>query len=214
MADGTSWNVAGDWFDVCRCRVPCGCTFAQAPDEDQCDGILAWHIREGRYGDVDLDDLNVVAVASFTGNVWTGEGRPVMGIFIDEQADDSQRQALQTICAGEAGGWPAGFAAMVDEVRGIEYAPIKFELDDDLASWSVEVPGKAKGSAVALTGPTTPEGARVQVHNAPGAEVGPGQVATWATAEDDEVDAFGFKWSWPGRSSKYFPFEWSSEDEY
>lgn len=214
MADGTSWNVAGDWFDVCRCRVPCGCTFAQAPDEDQCDGILAWHIREGRYGDVDLDDLNVVAVASFTGNVWTGEGRPVMGIFIDEQADDSQRQALQTIWAGEAGGWPAGFAAMVDEVRGIEYAPIKFELDDDLASWSVEVPGKAKGSAVALTGPTTPEGARVQVHNAPGAEVGPGQVATWATAEDDEVDAFGFKWSWPGRSSKYFPFEWSSEDEY
>ena len=27
-------------------RVPCGCTFAQAPDEGQCDGILAWHVRE------------------------------------------------------------------------------------------------------------------------------------------------------------------------
>jgi hypothetical protein len=209
-----SWQIKGDWFDVCRCRVPCGCSFAQAPDEDDCDGILAWHIREGSYGDVTLDDLNVVAVASFTGNVWTGEGRPIMGIFIDERGDESQREALQTIWAGEAGGWPAGFAAMVQEVRGIEYAPIKFELDDDLASWSVEVPGKAKGSAVALTGPTAPEGARVQLHNAPGAEVGPGQVATWATAEEDEVDAFGFKWSWPGRSSKHFPFEWSSEDEY
>lgn len=209
-----SWQVSGDWFDVCRCRVPCGCTFAQAPDEDDCDGILAWHIREGSYGDVKLDDLNVVAVASFTGNIWTGEGKPVMGIFIDERADEGQREALQTIWAGEAGGWPAGFAAMVEEVRGIEYAPIKFELDDDLASWSVEVPGKAKGSAVALAGPTSPEGARVQLHNAPGAEVGPGQVATWATAEEDEVDAFGFKWSWPGRSSKHFPFEWSSEDQY
>jgi hypothetical protein len=214
MAEGTSWQVAGDWFDVCRCRVPCACTFAQAPDEEECDGLLAWHIREGNYGDVSLDDLNVVAVSWFKGNVWTGEGRPILGIFIDERADEGQREALQTIWAGEAGGWPAGFAAMVDEVRGIEYAPIKFEIDDDLASWSVEVPGKAKGSAVALSGPTTAEGARVQLHNAPGAEVGPGQVATWATAEQHEVDAFGFKWSWPGRSSKHFPFAWSSEDQY
>jgi UDP:flavonoid glycosyltransferase YjiC (YdhE family) len=28
----------------------------------------------------------------------------------------------------------------------------------------------------------------VQVHNAPGAEAGPGQVATWATAQEDEVE--------------------------
>jgi hypothetical protein len=33
------------------------------------------------------------------------------------------------------------------------------------------------------------------VHNPPGAEVGPGQIATWAIAEEDEVEAFGFKWS-------------------
>jgi hypothetical protein len=215
MADVPSWQVSGDWFDVCRCRVPCGCSFAQAPDEDQCDGILAWHIREGSYGDVKLDDLSIVAVGSFEGNIWTGEAKnSAMGFFIDERGDDGQRQAIQTIWAGEAGGWPAGFAALIEEVRGIEYAPINFQLDGDLASWSVEIPGKAKGSAVALTGPTAPEGARVQLHNAPGAEVGPGQVATWGTAEDDEVQAFGFKWSWPGRSSKHFPFEWSSEDEY
>jgi hypothetical protein len=209
-----SWQVAGDWFDVCRCRVPCGCTFAQAPDEDQCDGILAWHIREGSYGDVKLDDLNVVAVATFMGNIWAGEAKPKMGMFIDERADDAQREGLQTIFGGQAGGWPGAFGAMIDEVLGVEYAPIKFEIDDDLASWGVEVPGKAKGTAVALAGPTAPEGSRVQLHNPPGAEVGPGQVATWGVAEDDEVDAFGLKFSWPGRSSKHFPFAWSSEDEY
>jgi hypothetical protein len=215
MAESSSWRVAGDWFDVCRCRVPCGCTFAQAPDEDQCDGILAWHIREGSYGDVSLDDLSIVGVGSFVGNIWTGEAKDsAMGFFVDERADEDQRAALQTIWGGEAGGWPAGFAQLIEEVRGIEYAPIKFEIEGDLASWSVEVPGKAKGSAVALTGPTAPEGARVQVHNPPGAEVGPGQIATWGTAEEDEVEAFGFKWSWPGRSSKHFPFEWSSEDAF
>jgi hypothetical protein len=119
--------------------------------------------------------------------------------------DERQRDALQTIFGGDAGGWPAGFAQLIDDVPGIEYAPIEFEIADDLARWRVEVPGKARGSAEALSGPTSPEGTRVQVHNAPGAEVGPGQVATWATATEDEVEACGFKWSWPGRSSKHFP---------
>jgi hypothetical protein len=213
MADVPQWRLAGDWFDVCRCRVPCGCTFAQAPDEDECDGILAWHIREGTYGDVVLEDLNVVAVGSFEGNIWTGEAKNSrMGFFIDERADESQREAIQTIFGGDAGGWPAGFAELIETVLGIEYAPIEFDLADDLSRWRVEVPGKARGSAEALTGPTSPE-VPVQVHNAPGAEVGPGQVATYATAQEDEVDAFGLKWSWPGRSSKHFPFEWSGPDE-
>src|SRR5262245_12711077 len=214
MADVPSWRVVGDWFDLCRCRVPCACTFAQAPDDGQCDGLLAWKINEGSFGDVSLDGLNVAAVGTFEGNIWAGEAKPKMGFFIDERADDSQRQAIQTIFGGQAGGWPAGFAELIDEVLGIEFAPIEIEIDGDLAKWRVEVPGKASGSAEALSGPTSPpEGGRVQVHNAPGAEVGPGQIATWATATQDEVDAFGLKWSWPGRSSKHFPFDWSGPDE-
>ena len=58
MADVPSWELKGDWFDVCRCRVPCACTFAQAPDEGQCDGILAWRVRDGNYGDVGLDGFD------------------------------------------------------------------------------------------------------------------------------------------------------------
>jgi hypothetical protein len=211
MAEVPQWRLTGDWFDVCRCRVPCGCTFAQPPDEGQCDGILAWHVREGNYGDVALDGLNVVMVGSFQENIWTGEAtNSAAGFFLDERADERQRDALQIIFGGNAGGWPAGFAELMEEV---EFAPIDFEIADDLAHWRVEVPGKARGSAEALMGPTTPEGARVQVLNAPGAEVGPGQIATWATAKEDEVEAFGFKWSWPGRSSKHFPFDWSGPDE-
>jgi hypothetical protein len=212
MADTPSWRLQGDWFDVCRCRMPCFCTFAQAPDDGECDGILAWHIRAGNFGDVKLDDLNVVALGHFEGNIWDEETKAVMGMFLDERADDPQREALQTIWSGQAGGWPAGFAENIGEIRGLEFAQIDFELADDLSHWSVEVPGKAKGSAVGLSGPTNPDGAPVQVHNAPGAEVGPGQVATYAIAKEDSVDAFGFKWDWAGRSSKHFPFDWSGPD--
>ncbi len=208
MADVPKWRVIGDWFDVCKCSIPCPCTFAQAPTYGDCEGVLAWHIREGSYGDVQLDGLNVVALGVFEGNIWAGETKAVMGIFMDERADESQREALQMIFAGEAGGWPGEFANVIGEVRGIEYVPIEFEIADDLAFWRAEIPGRVEARAEALSGPTTPPGERVQVHNAPGAEVGPGQVATWGRATADRAEGFGFKWEWDGRSSKHFPFDW------
>jgi hypothetical protein len=209
VSDGTQWQLKGDWFDVCKCRIPCPCTFAQAPSEGDCDGILAWHIREGRYGDVALDGLNVLAVGHFEGNIWAGETKLALGIYMDERADERQRDALQAIFGGQVGGWPAELAALTGELRGVEYAPISFEIADDLAYWAAEVPGKASARAEALTGPTSLPGERVQVHGAPGAEVGPGQVATWGAATADRVDAFGFSWDWAGRSSKHFPFDWT-----
>jgi hypothetical protein len=45
--------------------------------------------------------------------------------------------------------------------------------------------------------------------NAPGSEVGPGQVVTWGRATADRVEGFGFKWEWDGQSAKHIPFEWS-----
>ncbi len=211
MADAPKWRTTGDWFDVCKCTIPCPCTFAQAPSEGDCEGILAWHIREGNYGDVRLDGLNVLAVGTFDGNIWEGETKATMGIFLDERADEAQRGALQMIFGGQAGGWPGEFASMIGEVRGIEYAPIEFEIADDLAYWRAEIPGRVEARAEALSGPTSPSaGARVQLHNAPGAEIGPGQVATWGKATASRsTDAFGFKFDWVGRSSKHFPFDWS-----
>src|SRR5919202_376879 len=139
----TGLTFAGD-------GVPRGCTFAQAPDEGRCEGILAWHVREGHYGDVALDGLNLVGVGGFEGNLWTGEAtNSAMGFFIDERADEGQREALQAIFGGQAGGWPAGFAELIDEVRGIEFAPIDFEIADDLAHWrgrTWESDGKSDGA--------------------------------------------------------------------
>jgi hypothetical protein len=213
VSDVPRWQLAGDWFDVCNCSIPCPCTFAQAPTYGNCEGILAWHIREGRFGGTRLDDLNVVALGAFEGNIWAGEATVAMGIYMDERADEPQREALQVIFGGHGGGWPGEFARTIGEVRGIEYVPITFEIADDLAYWAAEVPGKASARAEALTGPTSLPGTRVQVHNPPGAEVGPGQIATWGTATVDRADGFGFSWDWAGRSSKHFPFDWSGPDE-
>ncbi|NED17570.1 DUF1326 domain-containing protein [Streptomyces sp. SID9913] len=210
----TRWRLTGDWFDVCKCAIPCPCTFAQPPTYGDCEGVLVWHIREGSFGDVRLDGLNVLMLGSFTGNPWAGTHTdPYAAVFLDERADEQQRAALGAIFGGEAGGWPAQFGEMFHpEMRGMEFAPVHVEIDEDFATWRAEVPGRVTATAEALTGPTTPDGARVQVLNAPGAEVGPGQVATWGRATSDRADAFGFSWERSGKSSKHFPFEWSGPD--
>jgi hypothetical protein len=179
-----------------------------APTDNWCEGVLAWHIREGNYSDVRLDGLSLIAVATFEGNIWAG-AKATMGLFIDERADERQREALQQIFSGQAGGFPADFATLIEEVRGIEFVPIEFEVADDLAYWRAEIPGKVVASAEALTGPMTPEGQRVQLLNPPGSEVGPGQVATWGRATADRAEGFGFNWEWDGKSSKHIPFDWS-----
>jgi hypothetical protein len=55
-----------------------------------CEGILVWHIREGHYGGVSLDGLNVVALGYFEGNIWEGEAKATMGMYMDERPAGSE----------------------------------------------------------------------------------------------------------------------------
>jgi hypothetical protein len=215
MADAPQWHLSGDWFDVCKCNIPCPCYFAQAPTFGDCEGTLVWHIREGRYSDVVLDGLNILALSAFTGNIWAGDTKAAIGIFFDEHADERQREALQAIFGGQAGGWPAGFAELIGDMRGIEFAPIEFEVADDLGSWSARIPGRVEARAEALTGPTTLPGQLVQVNNPAGSEVGPSTsaVATQGVAVADRAEGFEFQWERTGQSSKHMAFDWSGPDQ-
>ncbi|MFC7447031.1 DUF1326 domain-containing protein [Rhodococcus daqingensis] len=213
MTEVPQWAVRGDWFDVCSCDIPCPCEFARPPTSNHCQGVLAYHVREGHYGDVPLDGLNLVALGEFEGNVWAG-AQVSMALYLDDRADEAQQAALGAVFGGQAGGWPAKFAAMVGDSRGVEIAPVHVEVADDLSGWHAEVPGRVSAAGEALTGPTTPPGARVQLLNPPGSEVGPGQTATWGVATANRVSAenFTFAWEWGGRSSKHIPFDWSGPD--
>jgi hypothetical protein len=208
----TKWKASGDWFDVCSCNIPCPCEFAQAPTNGECEGVIAYHIKNGYYGKTPLDSLNVLGLTYFKGNIWAEETKLSGAFFFDERANQQQRDALQMIFTGRAGGFMAELAELIGDVRGIDYAPIRFEVADDLSYWSAEIPGKVVAKAEALSGPMTPPGKRVQTLNPPGSEVGPsGTVATWGKAITDEVNApeVRFEWKRKGRSSKHIPFDWT-----
>src|SRR5690349_1934972 len=69
MANVPQWQVEGDWFDVCRCDIPCPCEFARPPTDNHCEGILVWHVRKGRYGDVPIAGDLATWSASVPGRV-------------------------------------------------------------------------------------------------------------------------------------------------
>ena len=157
MDDNPSWHIVGDWFDNCSCAVPCPCTFAQAPDNGFCESVLFWHVREGHYGDVKLDNLSFVRVGRWEGDLWARKATGVGGMYIDEHADDRQMAALPAIMGGRAGGFPGWVNecfAGGRQSRGVERAKITYEIAPDLGHWGVEIIGKVKAWAKAISGPT------------------------------------------------------------
>jgi len=213
MDQATSWHIKGDWFDNCSCAVACPCTFAQTPDNGYCDFVLFWRVGQGHYGDTNLDGLSFVRLGRWEGDMWAGDAKGVSGVFIDDNADDEQADALQQIFSGKVGGWPEQWAGLFPngrEIRGVERARISFEIAPDLGHWGMEILGKVKSWANAITGPTSSSGKYPQLINAPGAETGPNpKPMTWGKSTVCTVDAFDFKFEWTTSSSKHCPFDWS-----
>ena len=184
------WRVVGDWFDICSCDIPCPCEFAQAPTNNACQGLLAWHVREGDFGEVRLDGFNLLALGAFEGNIWAGEAKVRMGLFIDERADERQREALQ-ISSGGRLRLAGSFAPLSGRCAASSLSPSHLKWPATSHPGGLKF-GSGCRAAEALTGPTTPPGKRVQTINPPGSEVGPGQVATWGRSLEVRTEGFGF----------------------
>jgi hypothetical protein len=212
------WRVTGDWFDACSCNIPCPCSFAQPPTDNPCVSVTAYHITSGNYGKVRLDDLTYVALLEFEGDIWAGEASPIIwAYYVDERADEHQREALDAIWTGRAGGWPAKLGEIlgdlgVRESRGAAYVPIKFAVADDLSWWEVEIPHRIFARGEPLTGPASPSAqAWPQLVNGPGSETG-GSPITWGQATRYEIGPENFGLRFRGaKSSKHIPFDWSGK---
>jgi hypothetical protein len=60
---------------------------------------LAFHIDQGRYGQVALDGLNFVVAARSPGVM--SEGTWAVGLLLDERASQEQQQAITAIASGQ-----------------------------------------------------------------------------------------------------------------
>lgn len=205
------WNIKGDWWDLCNCAIGCPCVFSSPPTLGYCEGVLTWLIREGHYGDVKIDSgLAVVLVIRFEGTVF--EKNRQFGFLIDERANAAQRDALQTIFLGKAGGAFAAWAELTIKVDGVEF--VKMDVSQDAENWRVEVPGAIEGLGGPFRKYMVPAGDTCRIYNAPRPEVVPGYITLGEAKRNIVKGIFGRNWNWSGRSAKHIAFDLRGPDTF
>lgn len=55
--EAASWKVSGFYTEARNCESICPCWTGHAPANGFCEGNCAWHVTEGKYGDIPLDRL-------------------------------------------------------------------------------------------------------------------------------------------------------------
>lgn len=127
---GTKWRAKGLLFENCNCQLVCPAhiSFKQLCTHERCIGHWSVHIEEGRFGDVVLDGLNAVIFYETPRHMISGEWTELF--YVDERADAAQREALETIFSGKAGGPWEVLARFVARRLPTRYVPLRFEDGD------------------------------------------------------------------------------------
>lgn len=104
MAQSTpvKWTLKGTVLIACNCDYGCPCNFNALPTHGDCEGAWAWHIEDGHYGDTDLKGLAICIAADWPQAIHDGNGEAA--VLIDERANEVQREALNALVSGVAGG--------------------------------------------------------------------------------------------------------------
>ena len=174
------------------------------PTLGYCEGVLTWLIRDGNYGDLKITkDLAVVLIIHWEGNVF--EKNREFGFLIDARANPAEREALQKIFTGYAGGAFAAWRDLTLSLDGVEFVPMK--VSHDAEDWRVEVPGMVEGLGGPFRKYMVPDGDTCRIYNAPRPEVVPGFLTVGQAKRNVVTGAFGRKWDWSQRSSKHIAFD-------
>lgn len=196
-----NWTIKGEYFEACNCDVACQCLWLEPPDDDACMASLAWQIRDGQYGDVDLSGLNVAMLArSEEGVMFDPDVSWHMVLIVDEDADEEQRAAIEDIYLGRAGGIFAALADTHVESAEVTTAPftvtrsdgeIAATVGDSVSMEVVEKPGFDEQVGTASPHPL-----------AKGETANVGQSTTATVSYSDE-----FSWDVAGNNSYFAEFE-------
>ena len=114
---GTVYWVEGRLLEVCTCKAICPCWVGEDPDGGTCDSSLAWRVDSGSIEGIDVSGLTLAISVHIPGNVFAGGWKAV--VYVDDQADDGQRDALLKVFTGQLGGGIADLAALIGDVLAV-----------------------------------------------------------------------------------------------
>jgi hypothetical protein len=193
-----SWQLKGTYFETCNCNVACPCVFLSAPSEGECQVLVAWHVDQGKDGEIDLGDLNVAMAIHSPGHMMQTKWRAAL--YLDERANDQQKQALTRIFAGQAGGHPEALASFVGDVLGV--ASVRIDYQATGRKRSLSIPGIVSAEIEAIEGQG---GGDVTISGHPLC-VAPGEPAVVAKSKRLDYTDHQMTWSISDRNGFYSPF--------
>ena len=201
----TNWQLRGDYLESCSCDFlcPCDTNVLARPTQGYCVLVLAFHIDQGRYGNLALDGLNFVVAVRTPEEM--GKGDWSVGLITDERATPDQEQALTAIVSGQAGGPPAGLAPLITTFLGVEAKPIHFARNG--LSGSVSVPAMLDSAVEGVTGANPAEPVYFDNLDHPA-----GSRLALAKSVRSHLHAFGINWDdTSGQNNGHFaPFNWQA----
>jgi len=123
----TEWSLAGSVLIACNCDWGCPCNFNAMPSKGHCEGGWTWHVEGGAVDGTALDGLSFSVFCKWPGAIHHGNGEAV--IYVDDRANDAQRDAIHALMSGQFGG-PWGVLAWTwPTIHGPK--PAKFEVAID-----------------------------------------------------------------------------------
>ena len=123
-----SWDFKADYLQACNCDYGCPCEFSAPPTPGFCEGTGVWQIKTGKCGNVSLDGLCLGFAAHWPKAIHLGGG--TVTLFIDERANQEQREALENIGFGKLGGLPFEILATTfATVQPTCFVPFEIHLD-------------------------------------------------------------------------------------
>ncbi|MEB3321355.1 MAG: DUF1326 domain-containing protein [Synechococcaceae cyanobacterium] len=198
----TNWNLNGVYAEVCTCAAICPCITLSDPTLGTCTALVSWHVDKGRCGDVTLDGLNVAVGLHTPGNMAAKDWTAVL--YLDERADEEQREALSRIFSGQAGGHPAAIAEHIATVAGVRTVPIHFESDGRSGRIQVGHAGEAEWQPI-----EGQDGGLVTVQGNPLA-IAPGHPAVVGRASRARWNEAGMGFDVAGRQAMVSPFSYAA----
>ena len=203
MTTPETWSLKGDYFENCNCEILCPCIVRggpAVPTEGHCDVAFAFHIQEGDYQGVALDDLNFIVVAYTPGIM--GDGDWTLANYVDERADQFQRAALSRILSGEIGGPSERWMRLTSNYLGIRYCPITYTIDGHRRS--VQIPGIIDFNVQGLVVGHREEAMRLENTGHPVSSSLALAEGTASTYTDH-----GMTWDNTGKNGHYSTFHWT-----
>jgi hypothetical protein len=126
----TPWEIKGRELVNCTCTYGCNCQFNGLPDKGHCHAVAGIQIDKGFHGTTSLDGLRVAAIFKWPGAVHEGKGEAIA--FVDEKANDAQREALLKIMTGQdTAPFATMFAVYISTVETM-HAPVFTKIDLEL----------------------------------------------------------------------------------